>query len=91
MENLFPYYLEEGIQHDLCWATDYPAQSMEECEDMIQQHIGPGKEVVWFTNPSWCRFAPEIDHIHILSRSMTDDGDMDDLKEISADAVFGGV
>mmetsp|Transcript_85 Transcript_85/g.113 ORF Transcript_85/g.113 Transcript_85/m.113 type:complete len:251 (+) Transcript_85:37-789(+) len=89
MANDFPYSWEDGISHDLCWATDLPALSLKECNNMIKKKLGQGREAVWFTNSMKNRSVPEIDHIQILSRTVQEQPS-DLTYEVSADAEFTG-
>jgi predicted DNA-binding protein (UPF0251 family) len=68
MRNKYPYAWEDGLQHYVCWSTDAPAQSIDECIRNIKENIGHDKEAVWFTNSSKNRSVPGIDHIHVIVR-----------------------
>ena len=68
MRNRYPYAWEEGVEHYVCWSTDGPALSLNECINAIQENVGPNKEVVWFTNSMKNRSVPGIDHIQVIVR-----------------------
>lgn len=69
MKNKYPYAWEEGLEHYVCWSTESPAQSIEECIQNIKENVGPYKESVWFTTSAKYRVVPGIDHIHVIVRS----------------------
>ena len=68
MKNKYPYAWEDGVEHFVCWSTDGPALSLNECIYAIQENVGPDKEVVWFTNSMKNRSVPGIDHIQVIVR-----------------------
>lgn len=68
MKNKYPYAWEDGVEHFVCWSTDGPALSLNECINAIQENVGPNKEEVWFTNSMKNRSVPGIDHIQVIVR-----------------------
>ena len=68
-EEQVPYAWEEGLEHYVCWSTDAPAQSIDECINTIEEMLAPDKEAVWFTNSAKYRYVHGIDHIHVIVRS----------------------
>lgn len=63
--NEFPYYLEEGVQHNCIWSTT-PLNSAQ-IEAEIRKHV-PGHEYVWFVNPPALSSIPAVWHCHVISR-----------------------
>ena len=69
MKNKYPYAWDDGLEHYVCWSTNAPAQSIDECILAIKENVGPDKEAVWFTNSANNRIVPGIDHVHVIVRS----------------------
>ena len=65
--NEFPYHLEEGVVHDLIWATK--VLSEEEIEQLVAQHLGADREVLRFRNHPALQSIPAVWHVHIIHRS----------------------
>jgi len=66
MENKYPYFFADGICHDVVFFGSIKGR--DHCIHTIKNKLGPGREVVWFTNSIESRSVPEIDHIHIIYR-----------------------
>ena len=66
MENKYPYFFAEGISHDVVFFDSIKGR--DHCIHTIKNKLGPGREVVWFTNSIESRSVPEIDHIHVIYR-----------------------
>ena len=66
MKNKYPYFFAEGIHHDVVFFDSIKGRDY--CIHTIKNKLGPGREVVWFTNSIESRSVPEIDHIHVIYR-----------------------
>ena len=66
MENKYPYFFAEGIHHNVVFFESIKGRDY--CSHTIKNKLGPGREVVWFTNSIESRSVPEIDHIHVIYR-----------------------
>lgn len=66
MKNKYPYFFAEGIHHDVVYFDSIKGRDY--CIHTIKNKLGPGREVVWFTNSIESRSVPEIDHIHVIYR-----------------------
>ena len=66
MKNKYPYFFAEGIRHDVVFFDSIKGRDY--CIHTIKNKLGPGREVVWFTNSIESRSVPEIDHIHVIYR-----------------------
>uniref|UniRef100_A0A7S2SDB3 Uncharacterized protein n=1 Tax=Rhizochromulina marina TaxID=1034831 RepID=A0A7S2SDB3_9STRA len=68
--NDFPYWFEDGVRHDVLWASRRPPLSCAEVEECIQcEETLSGRQVIWWANPPHLKSIPQIDHVHIISRA----------------------
>ena len=66
--NDFPYYLEDGVQHDCIW-FEAGAHTDRAVADAIAVHRPPADfEAVWWVNPPHLMSIPELHHVHVISR-----------------------
>lgn len=65
-QNIFPYFLEDGISHDLIWFREKPSDERQ-VQKVVEKNF-PGGEVLWFENEERLRSCPELSHFHIFSR-----------------------
>ena len=63
--NDFPYRCDEGITHDLLFATK-PIESKDEINNLIYKHL-KHKKYLWWENPLQAKSIPDLWHIHIMS------------------------
>lgn len=63
-KNDFPYALEADISHFLLWSLQpLPPQQLEQ---LIQQHVVPDEEFVYFVNPPALQSVQNVFHAHVL-------------------------
>ncbi|ELR13372.1 uncharacterized protein ACA1_241600 [Acanthamoeba castellanii str. Neff] len=66
-KNDFPYALEADISHFLLWSLQpLPPQQLEQ---LIQQHVAPDEEFVYFVNPPALQSVQNVFHAHSSSSS----------------------
>ena len=68
-KNKYPYAWEDGLEHYVCWSTDAPAMSIDECLKIIKEKVDSSKESVWFTTSTKNRVITGVDHIHVVVRN----------------------
>jgi len=65
-KNEFPYYVGEGIEHELIWSTK--ELSSDEIVKIIEKEKGNKIEYLWFENPRDLRSIGSVNHYHVFSR-----------------------
>eukprot|EP01024_Parvocaulis_polyphysoides_P073753 TRINITY_DN9509_c0_g4_i3.p3 TRINITY_DN9509_c0_g4~~TRINITY_DN9509_c0_g4_i3.p3 ORF type:complete len:149 (-),score=9.82 TRINITY_DN9509_c0_g4_i3:213-659(-) len=61
----FPYYLEEGIEHNVLWCTE---PLMEEEIQQVLKSYCKDRETTYFVNPPHLQSIKGVWHAHVISR-----------------------
>lgn len=68
VQNDFPYYTAEGIEHWVLWKLGGVCSDNDIDEAKLQLHYRFGEDMLHWINPPHLKSLPEIDHVHILGR-----------------------
>ena len=68
-ENLFPYFIEDDIEHNLVFSTFKDGLTDEEVNEFLKKHIDHDVyDVFWYENPPHMRSLPLLWHVQVFSR-----------------------
>ncbi len=70
-ENLYPYFFQAGVQHNIVWYLDSKLEK-NVLDEYIRENIGEHREYIYWENPPHLKSIPDLNHYQVISVDMNE-------------------